>query len=137
MESGKHRISLKMMNGEANNNSAHFFGLVRDGAVYDKDHGLRESTDVWYVHSNGALDGNGKGFSDNAGQISEGQIVSMEADLDKGTLRFWVDGKPHGPVYSSGMTGCLRWTVCLAYKSGAVQIVATPELQPPDYPLRG
>ena len=54
----------------------------------------------------------------------------MEADLDKGTLRFWVDGKPHGPGHSSGVTGRLRWAVSLYYKGGAVQIVPTPELQP-------
>ena len=54
----------------------------------------------------------------------------MEADLDKGTLRFWVDGKPHGPGRSSGVTGRLRWAVILYYKGAAVEIVPTPELQP-------
>ena len=50
-----------------------------------------------FMASNGTLWGNGKHYDDRAGDINEGQIVSMEADLDKGTLRFWVDGKPHGP----------------------------------------
>ena len=54
----------------------------------------------------------------------------MEADLDKGTLRFWVDGKPHGPGHSSGVTGRLRWAVCLGFKGAAAEIVPTPELQP-------
>jgi hypothetical protein len=49
------------------------------------------------MHNNGNLYGNGKHGDDRAGKINEGQIVSMEAALDKGTLRFWVDGKPHGP----------------------------------------
>ena len=74
--------------------------------------------------------GNGKFNADKAGRIKEGQIVSMEADLDKGTLRFWVDGKPRGPGRCSGMTGRLRWAVTLYYKGGAVEIVPTPELQP-------
>ena len=130
MESGKHRMSLKLMKGERNR-LCHFFGLVRDGAAWDKDHALKDSTDAWYMDESGTLYGNGmKGGDDGAGYIKEGQIVSMEADLDKGTLRFWVDGKPHGPGYSSGVTGRLRWAVCLRYKGAAVQIVPTPELQP-------
>ena len=82
------------------------------------------------MYDNGSLCGNGKEEDDEAGEINEGQIVSMEADLDKGTLRFWVDGKPHGPGWSSGVTGRLRWAVCVYYKGGAVEIVPTPELQP-------
>ena len=96
MESGKHRISLKMIKGEGNS-LFHLFGLVRDGVAWDKDHGMSASTDAWYMRSYGDLCGNGKFGHDYAGMINEGQIVSMEADLDKGTLRFWVDGKPHGP----------------------------------------
>ena len=86
----------------------HYFGLVRDGAAWDKAHYKRASTDAWYMGAGGDLYGNGKEEDDDAGNIKEGQIVSMEADLDKGTLRFWVDGKPHGPGHSSGVTGLLR-----------------------------
>jgi hypothetical protein len=123
MECGKHRMSLKLMKGEGNDVLIHWFGLVRDGAAWDEDHGIRESTDAWYMRSYGELFGNGKYAGDGAGCINDGQIVSMEADLDKGTLRFWVDGKQHGPGYGSGVTGRLRWAVCLCYKGGAVQIV--------------
>ena len=130
MESGKHRMSLKLMKGEGNDNLGHFFGLVRDGAAWDKDHAVTESTDAWYMGSGGSLDGNGKQNDDYAGDIKEGQIVSMEADLDKGTLRFWVDGKQHGPGYMSGVEGRLRWAVSMLRKGAAVEIVPTPELQP-------
>ena len=130
MESGKHRMSLKLMEGEGNGSLAHMFGLVRDGAAWDKNHRTRESTDAWYMSSGGYLFGNGEDASDHAGQINDGQIVSMEADLDKGTLRFWVDGKPHGPGWGSGVTGRLRWAVSMYYKGGAAEIVPTPELQP-------
>jgi hypothetical protein len=130
MESGKHRMSLKLMKGEGNDNLVHMFGLVRDGVAWDEDHGETESTDGWFMGSNGHLYGNGKEDDDEAGGIKEGQIVSMEADLDKGTLRFWVDGKPHGPGRGSGVTGRLRWAVCLYRKGGVVEIVPTPELQP-------
>ena len=116
------------MKGEGNG-LVHLFGLVRDGAAWDGDHSRAGRTDAWYMGSNGTLFGNRKEEDDFAGDIKEGQIVSMEADLDKGTLQFWVDGKPHGPGWSSGVTGRLRWAVCLFYKGGAVQIVPTPELQ--------
>jgi hypothetical protein len=82
------------------------------------------------MNAGGCFFGNGKNRDDFAGEISEGQIVRMEADLDKDTLRFWVDGKQHGPGWSSGVTGRLRWAVSLFYKGAAVQIVPTPELQP-------
>jgi hypothetical protein len=124
MESGKHRMSLKLIKGEEHSLD-HFFGLVRDGAAWDK-----ENFDAWYMCDDGDLYGNGKGGDDGAGKINEGQIVSMEADLDKGTLRFWVDGKQHGPGYMSGVEGRLRWAVSLYRKGGAAQIVPTPELQP-------
>ena len=107
----------------------HFFGLVRDGAAWDKANYEGENTDAWYLGSSGSLWGNGKFRNDEAASIKEGHIVSMEADLDKGTLRFWVDGKPHGPGWSSGVTGRLRWSVCLCCKGTAVEIVPTPELQ--------
>jgi hypothetical protein len=127
MESGKHQISLKLIG------LYHFFGLVRDGAAWDKEHGTRASTDAWYMDDYGQLYGNGKYADDDAGEIGivsmddEGQIVSMEADLDKGTLRFWVDGKPHGPGYISGVAGRLRWAGSVYRKGNGVQIVPTPE----------
>jgi hypothetical protein len=130
MESGKHRMSLKLIKGESLLWLNHFFGLVRDGAAWDKGHHHKQNTDAWYMFSGGTLYGNGKCFDDEAARIEEGQIVSMEADLDKGTLRFWVDGKQHGPGYITGVTGRLRWAACLYYKGDAVEIVPTPELQP-------
>ena len=130
-------MSLKLIKGDdgylgqgVGNNLLHLFGLVRDGAAWDKDHKGRGSTDAWYMSGFGHLYGNGKFSSNGAGHINDGQIVSMEADLDKGTLRFWVDGKPHGPGWSSGVAGRLRWAVSLYCKGGAVEIVPTPELQP-------
>ena len=129
MESGKHQMSLKLIKGKGNPKVVHYFGLVRDGVAWDNFHATSASTDAWYMHSAGALYGNGKWGNDGAGQINEGQIVSMEADLDKGTLRFWVDGKPHGPGWSSGVTGRLRWAVSLYWKGAAVGIAPTPELQ--------
>jgi hypothetical protein len=64
MESGKHRISLKLMEGETGY-LGHCFGLVRDGAAWDADHGVGSSTDAWYMHDSGSLWGNGKEDNDN------------------------------------------------------------------------
>jgi hypothetical protein len=144
MEFGKHRISLKLMKAgmcvapvdhpyEHPGGLTRLFGLVRDGATWNKDYGDTESTDAWYMaSSNGCLYGNGKegDDDDDTGSIKEGQIVSMEVDLDKGMLRFWVDGKQHGPGFIGGVTGRLRWAVSVYDKGGAAQIVPTPELQP-------
>ena len=84
---------------------------------------------MWYMDDEGHLWGNGKAKDDKAGKINAGQIVSMETDLGKGTLRFWVDGKQHGPGFMSGVEGRVRWAVSLCFKGGAVGIVPTPELQ--------
>jgi hypothetical protein len=131
MESGKHRMSLKLMKGEGNTALGHLFGLVRDGAAWNKAHYHKESTDAWYMWNyGGGLYGNAKGCDDEAGDINGGQIVSMEADLDKGTLRFWVDGKQHGPGFMSGVQGRLRWAVSMGINGQAVEIVPTLELQP-------
>jgi hypothetical protein len=136
MESGKHRISFKLMKGEGNNRMGHYFGLVRDGAACDKYLHGSTSTGHYFAaawdkaYTGGGLFGNGNFGDDNAGEINEGQIVSMEADLDKGTLRFWVDGKPHGSGHRSGVTSRLRWAGGVYRKGNGVQIVPTPELQP-------
>ena len=54
----------------------------------------------------------------------------MQVDTDAGTLKFWLDGKPHGPGFASRVTGPLRWATSVYYKSNDVEIVSTLELQP-------
>ena len=72
----------------------------------------------------------GKQWYDETGKIKEGQVLTMQVDLDAGTLKFWLDGKPHGPGWTSGVTGRLRWATSLFNKGNSVQIVPTPlELQ--------
>ena len=46
--------------------------------------------------------------------------VDHVGSMDAGTLKFWVDmdGKPHGPGYSSGVTGPLRWGATALYDEG-------------------
>ena len=54
----------------------------------------------------------------------------MLLDTDAFTLQFWVDVKPHGPDYTSGVTGALlRWLTTVDDTGHAVEIVPTRELQ--------
>ena len=53
----------------------------------------------------------------------------MQVDTDAGTLKFWLDGKPHGPGYTSGVTGPLRWATTVECTGNTVEIVPMPLLQ--------
>ena len=127
---GKHTISMKL--GKGDEEDMHMFcGVARDGVACDGDYCNRENTEAWYMNSyKGALWGNGKYNDDEAGGIKEGQVLTMQVDLDAGTLKFWLDGKPHGSGWTSGVTGRLRWATSMFGKGNSVQIVPTPlELQ--------
>ena len=47
----------------------------------------------------------------------------MDLDADAHTLKFWVDGKPHGPVFMSGVKGSLRWAMNTLSEYNYIQIV--------------
>ena len=53
----------------------------------------------------------------------------MQVDTNAGTLKFWVDGKPHGPGYTDGVTGPLRWATNVDWECNVIEIVPTPDLQ--------
>ena len=127
---GKHTISMKLGQGDAEDMYM-YCGVVRDGVACDQDYANEENTEAWYMSSgSGVLWGNGKQRDDYAGEINDGQVLTMQVDLDAGTLKFWLDGKPHGPGWTSGVTGRLRWATSVIYKGNTVQIVPTPlELQ--------
>ena len=59
-----------------------------------------------------------------------GQVLTMQVDVDAGTLKFWVDGKPHGSGYNSGVTGPLSWATTVVRIGNIAEIVPTMELQP-------
>jgi hypothetical protein len=80
MESGKHRMSLKLMEGEGSSLN-HYFGLVRDGAAWEKFHAVTESTDAWYMEDSGDLCGNGKEDDDDAGLVCDSSIVALCVDF--------------------------------------------------------
>jgi hypothetical protein len=62
----------------------------------------------------GSLFGYGKVGSNQASRVAEGQVaVTMELDTDAHTLKFWVDGKPHGEGFTTGVAGSLRWALSI------------------------
>ena len=126
---GKHTISMKQL-GSADFDPI-MCGVVRVGAPCNEDHAQKESTVGWFMASdNGGLYGNGKDGADMAGNIIPGRVLTMQVDTDAGTLKFWVDGKPHGPGYTSGVMGeSLRWATSVGCKGNTVEIVPTPELE--------
>ncbi len=108
-----------------------FCGVVREGALWHSDHTDSHSTMGWFISTrDGGLCGNGKSFEDMAGPMLAGQVLTMQVDLDKGTLRFWVGGKLHGPGYTYGVTGQVQWAVTMYRQGDSAQIVPTPELEP-------
>ena len=127
---GKHTISMKLAQGNAGHMST-LCGVVRDGVLCNEEHYQQESTVGWFMFSGkGSLLSNAKYNAEDAGRIEPGQVLSMQVDMDAGTLKFWVDGKPHGPGYTSGVAGPLRWATRILHKHNNVEIVPTPELQP-------
>ena len=66
------------------------------------------------------------------GKIEGGQVLSMELNMDVGTLKFWVDGHLHGPGFTGirpgDFGGRLRWATCVTKVGMSVRIVPTPTL---------
>ena len=75
------------------------------------------------------------GSSENVGvgKIEGGQVLSMELNMDVGTLKFWVDGHLHGPGFTGirpgDFGGRLRWATCVTKVGMSVRIVPTPTLE--------
>ena len=105
-------------------------GVVLDGAKHDEDLATRDSHSAWFIESDhGSLCGNGKECDGSAGEIAAGGVLTAELDARSGSLRFWLDGKPHGPGFETGVVGDLRWAMSAGYDGTSVQIVPTPTLE--------
>ena len=102
-----------------------FFGVVKDGVSCYEDHAqeeysAREHSVGWFMFSGDCtLCGNGKSYDEtnvSVGNIEPNEnILTMQVDTNAGTLKFWVDGKPHGPGFTSGVTGPLRWATTMGF----------------------
>jgi hypothetical protein len=105
-----------------------------DGTGWDVDHTFGPYDEefgfgMWMCLEDGSLFGNGKDSSDTAGWISARQIVTMELDTDAHTLKFWVDGKPHGPGFTSRMVvGSLCWALNMGSVFHAVHLAPSEDV---------
>ena len=90
-----------------------------------------EATRVFDAMMNGAMDHNYiKHNSQKAGSVPPGSVLTMEVNVEEGTLKWWKDGIPWGPGFESGVTGPCRWKVKVGTDGNFVEIVEDPELQP-------
>ena len=106
-----------------------YFGVALDGTRWNEDFFDPDSNLGFGMHLDiGALYGHGWDGSDVSGQVSEGQVVTIELDTDAHTLKFWVDGKHHGPGFTSIVLGSLRWTLRISAVFDAVQIVPSADV---------
>ena len=121
---GKHFISFK----RGRYYSIVFLGVVKDGVRHNRDYANQESDSGCFMHAhNGSLWGGGKEDSEPAGAICDTDVLTLELDTDTRALRFWLNGKPHGPGYSKLPTeGPLRWAASMFNEGCSVTII--PEL---------
>jgi hypothetical protein len=78
-------------------------------------------TEGWFMDTKyGSLCGNGKANQDDCGEVHRGQVLTMQVDMTQGSLKFWRDGRQHGPGFPCGVcpsrtsdtaSGMLRWAV--------------------------
>ena len=72
---------------------------------------------------------------DDAGWIAPGKVVTMQLNSELGSLRFWLDGEPHGGGFTTGVSAgddpgaMLSWAATMGYAGGLVEIVPTPVLK--------
>ena len=124
---GKHRVSVMVL-GSARDQLCVILGVAPADSEWDKDPFTFEQRGSGMCLSNGSLYGNGKENSTAPGDVQVGQIVTMELDTDAHTLKFWVDGKPHGPGYTSGVVGSLRWALSSGFANNAEAVQLVPDI---------
>jgi hypothetical protein len=123
---GKHYWEVELL---SRNMSGIFIGISRPnldptGAYY---HG--HCTDGWFIYANGgSLCGNGKAFSNRAGEYKQGDRVGVLLDLNNGSLRFFKNGVQHGLGYSAGsVAGPVVAAVQMRDKDSSVRLLPNAE----------
>ncbi|PAA46848.1 hypothetical protein BOX15_Mlig031538g3 [Macrostomum lignano] len=75
----------------------------------------------WFLHS-------GEHFERTDGGIARGATVGVRLDCDRGTLSYYLNGAPHGPVAFTNLTGTLYPAVSL---SRSTQVTLNAGLEVP------
>jgi hypothetical protein len=72
-------------------------------------------------------------------RVGVDDVLTMQVDLNTGTLMYWRNGLPYGPGFSNrglgsashmGIRGPVQWAVTIPYQRDSVRIVPTPVLAP-------
>ena len=147
LHNGVHTISIKILE-QGNCCEGIYLGLLRE-TIARIDQRILEYKDGWFIcTSRGILQGNcpsnkrydgpiGQRFQnirnkaddcEVVGDIEIDDILTMQVNLDTGSLKFWVNGEPHGPGHT-GVEGPVRWATGLEMIEDSVEIVSTPPLR--------
>jgi hypothetical protein len=96
---GRHYWEVELLTERANT----MIGISRPNLDPVGDYWKRECTDGWCRYAvDGALYGNGKEDGYEPGACKQGDRVGVLLDLDNGSLRFFKNGRKHGPGYAAG-----------------------------------
>lgn len=125
--SGKYWISF--------NGMYDLVGVVQDGdhVLCDVNYAQVDSQEGWFIDKLlGELAGNGHDQTGNCCPdfaLNSLDVLTLELDTDLGTLKFFVNGKIHGPGFTGVTGGPMRWAVSLWGIGDFAQIVPNPELE--------
>jgi hypothetical protein len=125
---GKHYWEVELL---SENLDSGYIGISRPNLEPTECYKKKEYTDGWFIDAYyGALHGNGKGTSDEAGCYKQGDRVGVLLDLGNGSLRFFKNGVAHGPGYAAGsVTGPVVHAVQMFVNNRSVRLL--PNAQAP------
>jgi hypothetical protein len=104
MSTGRHYWEMKLKTRAPKGRSAIAFGVVpATTSNYDKGH---SGSGAYYIDaSRGSLQSSSHGLqdADPHGSFSDGDCIGVLLDCDEGWMRFYLNGKQHGPGFTEGM----------------------------------
>jgi hypothetical protein len=126
LTAGRHYWEVELVSGFVGNI---FIGISRPNLNPVGEYVGSDCTDGWFIRAyNGALCGNGKAESDDAGNYKLGDRVGVLLDLNDGSLRFFKNGIQHGPGYAAGsVTGPVVVTVQMFNEDTSVRLLPNAE----------
>jgi len=128
METGKHQMSFELIKPE-DAYIGHNCGLIPDDK---KQSDGSTNNQGWFLSScahrsnlyGKQNDQKGRWKGDNVDFNNNSTVVRMEADLDEGTLHFWVNNKKVEQSFCN-VKGPVRWATCILDKNASIKVVPT------------